>query len=200
MSVIVTIDLGDGRMDNLKVAPGSNLKKIAEDFCVRNSLPMESSQLLIDEIRKSAPNLSSDPIPNTTSSTTTKPTHSYPSNAGVKLYEKGKKYMEIIANKIQKFKKMREDNENRNLTFSPSINKSNYASNVEILIKSGIQTEQKLEKMRGEKLNSEINECTFSPKINNKSQSLVNKKRRSMTPDKEFSTSFGSSGGGSWNM
>lgn len=199
MSVIVTIDLGDGRMDNLKVAPGSNLKKIAEDFCIRHSLPLESSQLLIDEIRKSAPNLACDTIPNTATSATSNPTPSHPSNPGVKLYEKGKKYMEIIANKVEKFKKMREENENKNLTFSPSINKSNYASSVDILIKSGIQTEQKLEKMRGEKLNSEINECTFSPKINNKSQNLVCKVR-SMTPDKEFSTSFGSSGGNSWNV
>lgn len=200
MSVIVTIDLGDGRMDSLKLTPNADLRQLAEDFCIKHKLPRESSEQLINEIRKSAPNLNNDTIPNISNSTnfTTKPTQSFPSNTGVKLYEKGKKYMEIIANKIQKFKKMREDNEKKNLTFSPAINKSNYASSVEILLKSGLQTEQKLEKMRGEKLNSEINECTFSPKINKRSEGLAYK-RKSMTPDKEFSTSFESSGC-YWNL
>jgi hypothetical protein len=195
MSVIVTIDLGDGRLDNLRLFPHSNLKQVAEDFCKKHKLPKESCSIIIDEIKKNSSSLNNE-TPTKTSSLSS--SFSRPTNPGVKLYEKGLKYMEIIQDKIQKFKKIREEKEKKNLTFSPKINKSNYASSVDILLKCGVQTRQKLEKMRGERLNLEINECSFSPKINKNSLGLAFK-RRSLTPNKEVSTSFGSSAS-SWNV
>ncbi|OMJ77342.1 hypothetical protein SteCoe_23090 [Stentor coeruleus] len=110
-------------------------------------------------------------------------------NIGTKLYDKGLRYMEILETKLEKFRKLRQENEDRNLTFSPKVNKSKYRSNAEILLKSGIATEEKLEKMRGEKLNSEINECTFSPQINRTSQ-ILSLKRKSPIGERETQTPF----------
>lgn len=191
MSVLVTIDIGDGRLDNLRIWPHTDLRQAALAFCKKHNLSVDNSAIIVEEIVRNSSSLHNEaqqPLSQTQGT-----------NPGVRLYEKGLKYMEIINDKIKKFKKMKEEQERKNLTFSPKINKSNYASSVDILLKCGVQTRQRLEKMRGEKLNLEINECTFTPKINRKSDGLASK-RRSLTPEKEASTSFGSSMASTWNV
>lgn len=209
MSLIVTIDLGDGRVENVKVTPNTDVRVLAKRFCEKYQLNEEAEAVLIQEIRRNTKKSQGDSQINSSLSTNVTAVEKSPdkncvspgkpANNGVKLYEKGLRYMKIIESKIEKFKQMKKDTEDRELTFTPKINDSKYESSVEILLKSGSQTEQKLEKMRGEKLNSEINNCTFSPKISKKSR-ILSARRRISTPDKSFSASFGSLETKSWNM
>ena len=198
MSFVVNIDLGGGMMDDLRVTPNTDIKVLASRFCMKHNLPTEAEDILINEIRKNCNTPGLSPIKNEapeesilSTNTTftdkflkkhliTKPSFT---NPGVKLYEKGIRYLEIISSKVEKFKKMQEENENKNLTFSPSINKNKYRRDVNSLLRAGLKTEEKLEKMRGEKLNSEYNQCTFSPSISQQSSRIIEKKR-SYTPEK----------------
>ena len=193
MSILVTIDIGDGRLDNIRVWPSTDLRQAALAFCKKHNLSVDNSAVIVEEIVRHSSSLQNEASAQPLSRTLPR------SNPGVRLYEKGLKYMEIINDKISKFKRMKEEQERKTLTFSPQINRSNYASSVDILLKCGVQTRQRLEKLRGEKLNLEINECTFTPKINSKSDGLASK-RRSLTPEREASTSFGSSMASSWNV
>lgn len=216
MSLIVTIDIGDGRTDNVKVSPNTDLKVLASRFCAKHSLPVEVEACLIQEIKRniSSSTPSTKKIENQDDSTLStsftagekhyenmlnglfrKTPDSIPiakkpeQNIGTKLYDKGLRYLEILESKLEKFRKLKQESEDRNLTFSPKVNKSKYRSNAEILLKSGVATEEKLEKMRGEKLNSEINECTFSPQINRKSQ-ILSLRRKSPIGERESQTPF----------
>lgn len=205
MSIAVVIDLGDGRSDSIRVTPNTDIRVLASRFCMKHNLPSESEQALIQELKRNWSALSPSPTKfdsqnNSILSTNfTNPIKTPDqslivkkefANAGVKIYEKGKRYQEIIATKVEKFRKMREENENKNLTFSPKINQSKYKSSVESLLMSGLKSEEKLEKKRGEKLNKEINECTFSPCVSRSSSKYAEKQRRSMSPDRTLS--FGS--------
>ena len=207
MNYVVNIDLGDGRTDSVRVTPNTNLSVLAARFRMKHNLPSEIESTLIQEIQRNCLSCDSSPTKPeshtssafSTHATTADKTPEKPlfnskdfANPGARLYEKGIRYLEIISRKVEKFRKMKEENEDRNLTFTPKINSSACRSSVEKLLRSGTKTEEKLEKMRGEKLNREINECTFSPTISRSSSRKAEKRRKSLTPDR-WSVKTGSS-------
>jgi hypothetical protein len=196
MSILITVEIGNGRTETLKVTSKTDLKVLAKRFCSKHNLSSDHEMSLLEKMQKNAniKSLSShkQEAQNDSSLSTnfTNPEKSpnrsfavnknFP-NAGVKIYQKGLRYLEIIANKIEKFKKMKEENENKILTFSPEINKSRCRSSVESLLRYGIKTAEKIDKMRGEKLNNEIIQCSFSPTISRRSLMIANR-NRSLTP------------------
>ena len=197
MSLVFTIDIGNGKTDIVKMTQNTDLNVLIKRFCGKHQLALDSEQALRNEISKNWKNSfnSSKKIErleeSILSTTFTNPEKTQNesdwkipnfANSGVKIYEKGLRHLEILSQKLERFRQRRKEKEDRDLTFSPKINRSNHRSSVEFLQRSGMKTEEKLEKMRGEKLNNELNQCTFSPQITRKSLELT--ERRCFSPDK----------------
>ena len=140
MSLVVNIDLGNGKSDEIRLSSNTNIKILANRFCIKHNLPKEAEKILVEEIQMNY-NASSNISPNryegneesilsTNVTILEKPFNrelplqfNY-CNPGVKLYEKGIRYLETISRKLDKLKIMQEENENKHLTFSPKINQS----------------------------------------------------------------------------
>ena len=96
---------------------------------------------------------------------------------GVILYEKGMKQKEELERQRRKEIELREKNEILGVTFKPSINntplKTSSGKVVERLLKNGVQTEQRKERIRSENVVMSAVKFNYSPNINQKYNILL---------------------------
>ena len=159
MNYLVNIDIGDGRTDSIRVTPNTNISVLATRFRIKHNLPEEVESTLVEEIQRNCPSSESSPSKidsidssvcmfSTLATTEKTPEKSgivrrnFP-NSGVRIYEQGIRYREIISQKVEKFRKIKEENEGKDLTFAPKINTSACRSSVEKLFKSREKTEER---------------------------------------------------------
>ena len=109
-----------------------------------------------------------------------------PNNYGEKLYQNGLKKMEERERRNYKEKKEREIKKYENLTFRPQINpiSKNYGKYgkkkklEDELIEKGKKTHDMIEKKRSEILFEEQHKHSFKPKINKKSERIIQERSR----------------------
>lgn len=176
--LIITIDIGDGRKEELTVRDTDDATFVASAFCAKHRLGLNARESLISQIHQNF-SISSTSVlnPHNQSFDSEKSRQSFISgksfkenvfnNIGEKLYRKGLKFIEKSENKKKQIIEDQIYKEKSQNTFKPKIN-SNKEKSVAVedeLIQKGREMIENIERKREMIAAKEMSQCTFSPSI-----------------------------------
>jgi hypothetical protein len=181
--LILLIDLGDGRKQNLTVHENDNPEILAIEFCKTHLLGPRVKIAICDEIEKHLQSVSSaSPEQEFLPIEKSKPAVKRKGNIGHDLYVKGVRMKEKLEKRNSRIRDMKLAEEMRGTTFSPEINptKRRTERTETILLEKGRASQEKIRLKRSEKELSIMAECTFSPEIDRNSVKIHENNRKSL--------------------
>jgi hypothetical protein len=162
--LVLTIDIGKGRKEQIQIREQDEPFPVASAFCQRFNLKEKLIPVLAASIDEQIEKLIEEEMSsNTPTKTSPQPCSDSSDNFGCKLYYKGlmMKAQQHLRN--LELKKAEEEKMNNELTFTPKINMINTKSNFSIGSPTRSQARYRL-------LNKLEDDCTFVPKISDKSK------------------------------
>lgn len=209
--IVMTVNVKEGLKDQIVVHEADDPLDLAEKFTQKHNLDKKFENLLVKQITheievliqeeenthidlsqtfaSSHKNL--NPIyqrineQNNNSKAISGRSSDHRINFGEKLYIKDLQRKEIQENRIQKFIKLKEAEEKKELTFHPQINRFTVSSKSfyskkpeESLLERDVERQKRLTEEVEKKLAKEKSECPFSPAINQKSKKMIKRHTR----------------------
>jgi hypothetical protein len=162
--LILTIDIGKGRKEQIQIREHDEPLAVASAFCEHFKLKEKLVPVLAASIDEQIDKLIEEGLStNTPAKTSPKPCSDSSDNIGCKLYYKGlmMKAQQHLRN--LELKKAEEERMSYDLTFTPKINMMGIKSNISIGSPTRSQIRYRL-------LNKLEDDCTFVPKISDKSK------------------------------
>jgi len=162
--LVLTIDIGKGRKEQIQIREHDEPFAVASAFCQRFYLKEKLIPVLAASIEEQIEKLIEEEMSsNTPTKTSPQPCSDSSDNFGCKLYYKGlmMKAQQHLRN--QELKKAEEEKMSNELTFTPKINMISTKSNICIGSPTRSQVRYRL-------LNKLEDDCTFIPKISDKSK------------------------------
>jgi len=206
--LIITIDIGDGRTEDLRVYEEDEPEDLARAFCdkhklgpkvfqvIQNQIEFNIEKLIEEETRAITPTVpkietkpeTTQARPATPSKTQSKPRSASArkpqiSNYGEKLYYKGVKLKERSEVKKQVMRQQLFESEMQHNTFKPRINKKSQEKASVSFIEKAKEHSEHLEKLKGMRFAQEMENCTFKPQIDKRSSIIARKKA---SPDRHL--------------
>lgn len=175
--LIMNIELAHGRTVELIVHEHDEPCALAHGFCHEHHLDLSVKGPLAAQIQKNVQNqLRTSSIGRQVPSS--QELKQFP-NTGQKLYYKGVRMKERTERNIQRLKQLRAANEARDSTFHPTTNNSGCGGSrrEHSLIQKGQEYTENQEKRRDQRLAEELDDCTFTPAINQKTVKEVSPSR-----------------------
>lgn len=162
--LIITVDIGKGRKENIQIREHDEPHTIAVEFCKAFKLKDKMIPILAFSIEEQIEKLIEEEMSNSTPPKTTPKHDSVDSeNIGSQLYYKGLKMKAKQQLRSLELRKAEEERISTELTFTPKINLLTTTSSIGFGSPTRFQIRNRL-------LNRLDEDCTFNPKISDKSK------------------------------